>query len=521
MALVLADRVQQTGTANTTVSFTLSGSVTGFQSFSVVGNTNTTYYAATDTSGNWESGLGTYSTTGPTLTRTTILASSNAGSAVTFSGTVTVFCTYPSSRALYLDGTSANINVSQAAFTANGIPYASSTTALATGSALTFNGTNLTTTGSATAARFIPTSGTAPADGIYSPASGVLGFSASAYNIVRMNSVGLGISTAGLTPTAKLHVSCTSNSTYTATTTNGYGIYNEGGLIAIDGINANVSTIDWFNVNSLKVNSLSFNYIDFSNTTVTNAATLYIEGPPSGSNYSSNSTSISTSFPLYVASGTSYFGNGAILGAGTTSVAPLDFTAGSLLTTPVEGAMEFDGTAFYTTDDTTDGRGYLASIHYFRLAADVTAFGPAIGNFFGATSGMALDAGVYYEVEAYLYFTKTTAGTVTFTMTFTQGPANNDAHYIGTPVGGIGTVGAPQTAAIAKSTATAGALPVTGTLTTAVNHQYTLRSMFRANATTGGTFNIQITSSAGTVTPLTGSYYKLTRLPATNTGAFV
>ena len=95
MALVLADRVQQTGTANTTVSFTLSGSVTGFQSFSVIGNTNTTYYAATDASGNWEVGIGTYSTTGPTLTRTTILSSSNAGSAVTFSGTVNVFVTYP------------------------------------------------------------------------------------------------------------------------------------------------------------------------------------------------------------------------------------------------------------------------------------------------------------------------------------------------------------------------------------------------------------------------------------------
>ena len=104
MALVLADRVQQTGTANTTVSFTLSGSVTGYQSFAVVGNTNTTYYAATDTSGNWEVGIGTYSTTGPTLTRTTVVASSNSGSAVTFSGTVNVFVTYPSEKSVNLDG---------------------------------------------------------------------------------------------------------------------------------------------------------------------------------------------------------------------------------------------------------------------------------------------------------------------------------------------------------------------------------------------------------------------------------
>jgi hypothetical protein len=103
MALVLADRAQQTGTANTTVSFTLSATVTGYQSFAVVGNGNTTYYAATDVSGNWEVGIGTYSTTGPTLTRTTILASSNSGSAVTFSGTVTVFITYPSEKSVNQD----------------------------------------------------------------------------------------------------------------------------------------------------------------------------------------------------------------------------------------------------------------------------------------------------------------------------------------------------------------------------------------------------------------------------------
>jgi len=103
MALALNDRVQQTGTANTTVSFTLSGSVTGFQSFAVVGNGNTTYYSAFDATGNWEVGIGTYSTTGPTLTRTTILASSNSGSAVTFVGTVNVFVTYPSSKSVNLD----------------------------------------------------------------------------------------------------------------------------------------------------------------------------------------------------------------------------------------------------------------------------------------------------------------------------------------------------------------------------------------------------------------------------------
>jgi hypothetical protein len=105
MALALYDRVQQQGTANTTVSFTLTSTVLGFQDFTVIGNGNTTYYAATDVTGNWEVGVGTYSSTGPTLTRTTILSSSNSGSAVTFSGDVNVWVTYPSEKSVNLDGT--------------------------------------------------------------------------------------------------------------------------------------------------------------------------------------------------------------------------------------------------------------------------------------------------------------------------------------------------------------------------------------------------------------------------------
>lgn len=106
MPLILADRVQETGTANTTVSFTLAGAVFGFRTFAVVGNSNTTYYAATDASGNWEVGLGTYSTTGPTLVRTTPFQSSGGLGATTFSGTVNVFITYLAGTAVYLDPSS-------------------------------------------------------------------------------------------------------------------------------------------------------------------------------------------------------------------------------------------------------------------------------------------------------------------------------------------------------------------------------------------------------------------------------
>jgi len=103
MALVVYDRVLQTGTANTTVSFSLSGTVTGYQSFAVVGNGNTTYYSATDGT-NWETGLGTYTSAGTVLTRTTVSQSSNSNTAVTFSGTVTVWIDYPASFTVFQGG---------------------------------------------------------------------------------------------------------------------------------------------------------------------------------------------------------------------------------------------------------------------------------------------------------------------------------------------------------------------------------------------------------------------------------
>jgi len=103
MALIVKDRVQETSTTTGTGTLTLAGAVTGFQSFSVIGNANTTYYAIVMDS-SFEIGIGTYTSSGTTLSRTTVLESSNAGSLVNFSaGTKSVFCTYPAEQGLYLD----------------------------------------------------------------------------------------------------------------------------------------------------------------------------------------------------------------------------------------------------------------------------------------------------------------------------------------------------------------------------------------------------------------------------------
>ena len=103
MALVIKDRVKETTTTTGTGTYTLAGAEVGFQSFSTIGNGNTTYYTVTD-GGDWEVGIGTYTASGTTLARTTILSSSNSGNAVSWSaGKKFVFVTQPSSKASFLD----------------------------------------------------------------------------------------------------------------------------------------------------------------------------------------------------------------------------------------------------------------------------------------------------------------------------------------------------------------------------------------------------------------------------------
>lgn len=106
MALVVKDRVKETTATTGTGTLTLAGAVTGFQSFSsALSNADTTYYAIFESStGAWEVGLGTFTSSGTTLSRDTILESSNAGSAINLTaGAAEVFITQPAEKAVYLD----------------------------------------------------------------------------------------------------------------------------------------------------------------------------------------------------------------------------------------------------------------------------------------------------------------------------------------------------------------------------------------------------------------------------------
>lgn len=164
MPLILADRVKETTTTTGTGTITLAGAVSGFQSFSAVGNGNTTYYAIVGQgSSEWEIGLGTYTSSGTTLSRDTVLSSSAGAPTKTnfSSGTKDVFVTYPADRSVFSDGTNivpetaaillpSSGGTGQSSLTANNVILGNGTSAVqfvapgTSGNVLTSNGTTWT-----------------------------------------------------------------------------------------------------------------------------------------------------------------------------------------------------------------------------------------------------------------------------------------------------------------------------------------------------------------------------------------
>ena len=111
MALIVADRVQETTNSTGTGAYTLGGAVAGFQAFSAeVSNADTVYYSVTDND-NFEVGLGTYASSGGTITRTAVFTSSNSNNAVNWGiGTKNIFLTYPADKAV-LEDASNNVTI--------------------------------------------------------------------------------------------------------------------------------------------------------------------------------------------------------------------------------------------------------------------------------------------------------------------------------------------------------------------------------------------------------------------------
>jgi len=105
MALVVKDRVKQTTTTTGTGNIVLNGNVDGFQTFAAaLADGDTTYFGIFVPSTNdYEVGLGTWTEGSATLARTTILESSNSGSAINITAQAEVFITQPAEKAVFQD----------------------------------------------------------------------------------------------------------------------------------------------------------------------------------------------------------------------------------------------------------------------------------------------------------------------------------------------------------------------------------------------------------------------------------
>lgn len=207
-----------------------------------------------------------------------------------------------------------------------------------------------------------------------------------------------------------------------------------------------------------------------------------------------------------------------LLAAGGTADAPIKYQSGTNLSAAEAGASEYDGTNFYKTIDTTSGRGISPVQQYFRLTATGGTIS-TIADYFGANSGISLVSGADYLIEAELFFLKTTAGTVTWTLTNTSAPTAMNVIYrasVATGISGSG-VATYLDASIYNSTSASPTI-VTASLTSAVNHWASFKIFLRNN--TGTSFKIRATCSAGTITPGIGSFIFARRLPTANIGTF-
>ena len=141
MPLIVNDRIKETSTTSGTGTLTLAGASSGFRSFADIGNGNTTYYAIVDaTAGTWEVGIGTYTSSGTTLSRDTVLSNSSGTTAkINFAAnSKDVFVTYPSSKAVYGDASDIAYEAHFAA--SNGIMLNSNTVATSLTLPTNYNG---------------------------------------------------------------------------------------------------------------------------------------------------------------------------------------------------------------------------------------------------------------------------------------------------------------------------------------------------------------------------------------------
>lgn len=517
MALVLADRVKETTNTTGTGTLTLAGAVSGFQSFAVIGDGNSTYYAITSGT-NWEVGIGTYTLSGTTLSRNTILASSASGSAITVAAGANVFVTYPAGKSIAA-GTGYFTDV----FTGTYVD----------GVVIDYSGGN----------GRISVGG---ADGIYFYNGGVgntlLGNVTAGGNWVFNGSVKAGTgSVIGGATNPLIESAGAANGyvqNYIVNNTNGVSSSADIACYPSNGADA----AGW-----IDMGITSPSYADTSFTVTGGNEGYLFMSAPSGASATGNlvlatdSTGTANDIQFY----TNGFAQGKTtpalmikgisknigvkvgsptaalhLPAGGTaaSSAALKMTSGSLLTTPEAGAFEYDGSLQYFTPAGT-ARSLIANAYYYRKNT-ATTLTSATGNqaVLGLTNGVTLLGNTLYEVEG--EFELTTTGTTSHTEAF--GFVLTTATVSGMGVAVNRLSGSTTSSALGAYLASVTPVVVTGALTTAQTAVYRVKGAI--GISTGGQINPVLAFSAapgGTSTVVAGAWFKFTPIGTTGSNVSI
>jgi hypothetical protein len=204
-------------------------------------------------------------------------------------------------------------------------------------------------------------------------------------------------------------------------------------------------------------------------------------------------------------------------GAGTATVAPINFAAGSNLTTAAVGACEFDGSVFYQTA-VASSRQVSVTEQFICLASNYTASDSASAQkvFNSPTNGaVTLAATTSYFFEAQYTISNTGTTSHTWATLFALGGGASVTSIAYTAMARTGTTSAVTITALSSvQIAVATQVPVTAASTSATEFvTIYLRGVIRMNA--GGTVTPQIQASAqpglsGTpgVTVLAGSFFR-------------
>ena len=377
MTIAIADRVKETCSAPGTGTVTLLGAVTGFQSFAAVGNGNTCYYAIVDQSGaNWETGIGTYTASGTTLSRDTVLSSSNASSLVNFAtGTQDVFLTIPAEKTITSSHGHFDSVFSGAYSDGVVIDYSSTNGRISVGASdglAFYNGGvagsllgSVNNNGDWSIARFLDVGNGSLIGGSTNPIIAAAG-SANQYVQSYIHNDNSGSSASadiaaypdnGSDASGWIDMGITSSTyadpSYTTTGSNeGYifmsapsGSSTSGNLVYATDSTGTSNAHQWYVGGFGAAKSAYKMQLNGTNLLVKQAiqANGVIESTTGGFKFPDATTQITAATAFTGGTLTSQLN----LAAGTTSIAPLDFSAGSLLTTAVAGSMEFDGAVPY------------------------------------------------------------------------------------------------------------------------------------------------------------------------------